>query len=129
MSNKLPVFAMSALVLLTQTACVTNSSPATCTVIGAKNFAKDASADQICDDFKARLSKVLSDVDSTYGTDGLTIALELNERGSVQARVTRETSDGPVVHPVIAVDVMDRALAQQDLDRLADAVAQQLMGK
>lgn len=120
---------MSALVLLSQTACVTNSSPATCTVIGAKHFAKDAPADQICADFNARLSKVLSDADSTYGTDGLTIALEFNARGSAQARVTRKTSDGPVVHPVIAVDVMDRALAQQDLDRLADAVAQQLMGK
>ena len=129
MKNKFLVSAMSALILLTQTACMTNNGPASCSVQGGKYLSSGASDEQICSAFAKRLSQAMA-VDGSNGEiDDLSIALALDKRGSVEARVTRQNGTAHETYPVTAVDVLDRPIGQRDLDSLADAVAQQLMKK
>ena len=130
MSRKAVVVALSAVILSTLTACVTNNTPVTCTIDGAKYLSADASASQICASFEKRLGQALAAGGSDApSTKGLSVAIELHKRGSAEARVTRQGDDGLIEYPVIAVDVMDRAYKQKDLDSLADAVAQLLISK
>jgi hypothetical protein len=130
MSRKAVVTALSAVVLSTLTACVTNNSAATCTVDGEKYLSADASASQICASFEERLGQALAAGGSDApSTKGLAVAIELYKRGSAEARVTRQGDDGLTTYPVVTVDVMDRAFNQKDLDSLADAVARLLISK
>lgn len=52
--------------------------------------------------------------------------ITLSKRGSAEALITRG-GDQATAYPVIAVDVMDRPLQQQDVLELADAVAAMLL--
>ena len=127
MLRKVTVTAFSALALFGLTACVTNSDSATCTVSGAKYISADTTADELCRTFEKRLEQALATEGHSAKAEKLSIAIEISQRGSMEARITAHGDGASAEYPEVGVDVMDRALSLQDLDQLADAVARLLI--
>ncbi|MXO90855.1 hypothetical protein [Pontixanthobacter aquaemixtae] len=126
MSRIAKISVFSAFVLTTQAACVAKDVSANCTVEGAKYLSGAYSDSEICRGFEDRLSKAIAADGTSAKAGALTVAIQLHERGSAEAQVSRQDGGEVTDYPVVAVDVMDRPLAKDDLDKLADSVAQML---
>lgn len=127
MSRKALVLTLSTLVFLAEAGCVTENLPTTCSVTGARHLSADASSADICRKFEERLVDAMAAAGKTVDPAALTVSIDLHERGSAEALISRRGQDETTEYPKVSVDVMDRPLAQGDLDRLAAAVAQVML--
>ncbi len=98
----------------------------TCTISGAEFVKTTASEKELCDSFTQRLKEALSRFGATDEQD-LIVAIDIARQGSIKASVTARASDGTETHSEMGLDVMDRPIAQKDLDELADAVAHSML--
>lgn len=123
MARIFQLLAATALLAASQAACAGNAMNAQCTITGSEYLSSDANAEELCLDFQSELRELLSrDADSVQFRD-LVIALSVEKRGSVKAKVTAQTGEGEIDYPVVGLDVMDRPVARSDLSGLARAVA------
>lgn len=81
---------------------------------------------QACDLVRGRVETALAAAPAARDT-GVNIDLDLSRPGSAIARVHHSRSGTSHSYPDVAVDVMDRDLARDDLVRLADAVTQSIL--
>lgn len=82
--------------------------------------------EQACALVRERVETALG-ADPVARNASVSIDLDLARAGSVIARVRHSRAGGAHSYPDIAVDVMDRDLARDDLVRLADAVTQSIL--
>lgn len=95
---------------------MSNTEQELCKVDGAKYLQAEASEQDLCARFGARLAEQVGEARLA----GLEISLEIKKSGDIEAQLAGNEK----TYPSVAVNVMDRALNLSDLDRLADAVAQ-----
>ena len=105
----------------TGTACMTSQETRSCTIEGADILASDVSADELCQGFEQRLHAAIA---GHMDPSGLAISLTIEKSGTIQAIVVRDAAGGAETLADVAVDVMDRSLNRNDLNRLADTAAQ-----
>ena len=82
--------------------------------------------EQACDLVRERIETALAATPVARDTI-VNIDLDLSRAGSAIARVRHNRAGTAHSYPDIAVDVMDRDLARDDLVRLADAVTQSIL--
>lgn len=120
------ILALCAMVFSAQTSCVANNMSHSCSIEGAELLGDEASPEQICNAFKARLDEALA-AGGVGGSGDFTIALTLDKRGTAQAQLSGAGKASGARYPLVAVDVMDRPLVRADMDELADEVARMLL--
>ncbi len=132
MANFIGMAAFCAVILSSQAGCVTNNTVRDCSVSGAKYVSSSSSSSaaatdaEICARFVKTLNAAMAEGGNADMIGEMAIAIEVTQRGSAIARLQTPGADD---YPDIAVDVMDRALDQDDLDRLARDVAQMLTSR
>ena len=104
-------------------ACATSTMTSKCTVDGPLAALPGMSERAICDRFASDLAMSFGEATAP---DGLMVALTLHKRGTINAVLSHNNHGETVTHPMISVDVMDRALRPDDLTRLAQAAAEML---
>ena len=103
-----------------QAAVMNGAQDETCFVKGAEYLAEQASADQICREFKQSLFNALDDAVDQHT---FTVSLSIEESGTITAVLISKDHGKTEDYLEVAVDVMDRALNLSDSDRLARAAA------
>jgi hypothetical protein len=114
------------------TACHTEEAHAvdlSCTVEGKHDF---ASEEQICSSFKKRIDGLLGIstnkiLELGFGsTESIGVVVRVMSYGGLVANV-RYRNNGAVRNlPDIGIDVMDKPLSMNDVDKLADLVSRQV---
>lgn len=94
-----------------------------CTIEGAEYLAGEMSADELCRKFEQRLQQELGAKSDGPQLRDILVAIAVEKRGSLKAKVTAQSNGKAVDYPVVGFDVMDRSLKQSDLDLLAEATA------
>lgn len=121
---------LSSALFLAHTGCVANQLSVNCSVEGAGFLPGNLDSASACQLFRQRLDAALSKSDLDLGTKGYSVAIVIDKRGSLQARLAENGSDSNTKnYPVARIDVMDRPLEQDDLGRLADAIADVLAAR
>lgn len=107
-----------------------------CTVEGASYLPTSVDSAAICDLFKSRIDAQLPKpsmaVDSSTQANApnwVKIEISVSKRDSIGAVLTQRIGAKETVHPEIVIDIMDKSLGNQELNRLADTVAQRVSGK
>ena len=115
--------ASAALLLAHQTTGLTHADQAQCVVTGAEVISPSLTADDMCRSFRQQLAASLEEESATVQPEDLDIVIAISKNGSMTAQAHLRTGDGPFIFPAVGFDVMDRALAVQDMDHLAQSVA------
>lgn len=116
--------ALSSALFLAHTGCVTSDIENTCTVEGAGLLPGNLDSQQACDIFEQKLADALADAGHAESTRDYSVAISIEKRGTLKAQLVERLPDGETKsYPVAAIDVMDRPMQQDDLGRLARAVA------
>lgn len=92
------------------------------------NRAAGLTGEEACDLVRERVETALAAAPAARDTS-VNIDLDLSRAGSAIARVRHNHVGSAHSYPDIAVDVMDRDLARDDLVRLADAVTQSILSE
>lgn len=104
-----------------QSACATSAMASNCTVTGSLGALPGMDAAAICTRFEADLASALGD---RPVPQGLMIALTLHKRGAIAAQMSLAgDGDASARYPDFAIEVSDRALNPDDINRLAQLAA------
>lgn len=104
--------------------CVTGPAASKCTATGAEFLGSSETNDDVCDKFERRLVQSLNGGEAAM--QDLTIQIAISKKGAIEAAITTKDGSKTHQHPPITMDVIDRPLKSQDIDNLADAVANML---
>lgn len=121
--RRLATSALSLAALFLHSGCMATPVPSSCTIEGEKFLAPDADADALCSRFEQHLQAALAEAAPGRTADEFSVHVTIGERGSLTADVQGTGAQGASrEYPSVTLDVMDRSLEINDLDRLADAV-------
>ena len=98
-----------------------------CSLDGARNVTGGADADALCKRFAERFERGLAESSDAIDGRDFSVHIEIGKRGAVQAQISGAAKDGESkAYPIVAIDVIDRAVSPDDIDQLADSVARYL---
>jgi hypothetical protein len=107
-----------------------------CTVTGAAMLPERLDEVAVCAMFKDRIdarlplpAKTVNAVSKAGGGDWLKLDIRISKNNSAGAVLSRQNGGRQMVHPEIVIDVMDKALGKQELEKLADEVAKLVSDK
>ena len=123
-SESLRMAGLPLALLLAHGGCAARDATPACTVEGSSLLPGAPDEAQVCEDFMRMVEAARAQSRSADDSDAYTVALVIDPRGSLRAQLVAPQPDGTTKnYPEIAIDVMDRPLARDDLGRLAKAVA------
>lgn len=126
----------STLLLTSVTACTAHGNVAEndagllCSVDGAKLLNPAMNDEGVCAVFQTKIDAaltrktvVVNSVSEDEPADWIKIDVRFSKPGTATAMVVQRTAGKVIAHPEIAVDVMDKTMGPNDVDRLAATVA------
>lgn len=123
------------LVMASSSACSTQGVASTsvellCTVEDAEKTAKTNSPENVCDEIKreidtalSRQTKAVKSVTPASLVDWIKVDVRFAQGRTVTATVAQRIGRREIIHPEIAVDVMDKPLGMKEIKLLAAEVA------
>ncbi len=109
------------LMILSQSACMTDLTSENCNVAGAELLGGQMTSEEICSRFAQRLGAARQADGQGEITD---ISLSVKKPATIDVVVVLKSQDGSKSYPPVSIDAIDRQLVASDLDRLAEATAQ-----
>lgn len=113
-----------------------NQSQFQCDVTGVAMLPEQLDEASVCAMFKDRIdarlplpAKTVNAVSKAGGGDWLKLDVRISKNNSAGAVLSRQNGGREMVHPEIVIDVMDKALGKQELEKLADEVAKLVSDK
>jgi hypothetical protein len=101
-----------------------------CSVNGLGTMKPAVSAEAVCADFKNKIdtvrgkkSEAVNALSLTANRDWLKLEVTITKGRGAVAVLTRKTGAKQHIYPEVAIDVMDKPLGEQELERLATEVA------
>ena len=115
---------LSSALFLAHTGCVTSNIENTCTIEGAELLSGNLDSRRACEIFEQNLAAALAEAGVADESRDYSVAISIAKRGTLEAQLVERLSGGETKsYPVVAIDVMDRPMQEDDLGRLARGVA------
>lgn len=118
-----------------ETATTTSEIGFSCSVVGNKLLSPSVTTSSVCATFKDRIdgalvkpTKTMKALSNAGAGDWIKLDVRFSQPGTATAIVVLNAGGRKIVHPEIAVDVMDRPLGQSEIEKLATEVVKLVAG-